>query len=66
MSKTLATVKELSEFIRCSTDNVYRKVSEGKLPHLKYGGIIRFDPDQYPGLQEFLDTRSIEKKSPSL
>ena len=49
MSKKLITVSELAKFMKCSTDSIYRKVKDNKLPHINFAGMIRFDPDQIPG-----------------
>ena len=63
--KQLANVKELASFLRCTTDSVYRNVADNKLSHLKYGGIIRFDPDQYPGLEEHMKANKVLKEKTS-
>ena len=49
MQKELITVEQLAKFMKCSPDTIYRKVRANKIPHVNFGGIIRFDPDQIPG-----------------
>ncbi len=42
----LWTVSETARYLRVSTSWVYREVAAGKLPACRFGGNIRFEPDQ--------------------
>lgn len=40
----LWTVAQTAKFLQVSTSWVYRSVERGELPHLKLGGLVRFQP----------------------
>ena len=41
--KNLLTVKEVAEYLKLNEQTVYDRVKEGKIPHIRIGGSIRFD-----------------------
>jgi excisionase family DNA binding protein len=47
--KRLLSVEELSELLGQSADSIYRARKAGRLPYLKFGGQIKFDPKELIG-----------------
>lgn len=43
--ESLWTVADVAAFLKASRRWVYQRVESGELPHLKLGGLIRFDPE---------------------
>jgi excisionase family DNA binding protein len=41
----LWTPDDVAEALRCSRTTVYRMVEEGKLPSVRVGRLLRFDPN---------------------
>jgi excisionase family DNA binding protein len=44
--KNLLTVKEVSEILSISVHTAYKWAESGKLPAVKLGYMLRFDPDR--------------------
>ncbi len=44
--KNLLTVKHVSEMLSISVHTVYKWAENGKLPSIKIGYLLRFDPDR--------------------
>jgi excisionase family DNA binding protein len=53
--KGLLTVKEVAELLRCHVMTVYDWVAIGKLPHVRMGSRIKFDPHS---IADWLEKRS--------
>lgn len=51
MSK-LITAKELAEMLHVKTRSIYQMVYRSQLPHIKFGGTLRFDPEE---IQAFIN-----------
>ena len=45
LRETLWTVAEVAEYLRVSVSWVYMHVQLSDLPHLRVGGLLRFQPD---------------------
>lgn len=45
-SERLWTVQETAKYLHVSTSWVYRATERGEVPHLKLGGLLRYQPDQ--------------------
>ncbi|TNF32492.1 MAG: DNA-binding protein [Deltaproteobacteria bacterium] len=43
-SARLWTATEVAEYLRVSRSWVYERAARGDLPHLRFGGHLRFDP----------------------
>lgn len=43
--KQLLTVKELAEVLRVHTQTIYEWMVNGKIPYIKLGRAVRFDPE---------------------
>jgi excisionase family DNA binding protein len=43
--RTAITVEELAEILTCSKKALYKMIQRGSLPHLRFGSMIRLDPD---------------------
>ena len=41
---TLWTVAEVAAFLKVSRSWVYHRLESGLLPHIRVGGLVRFDP----------------------
>lgn len=41
----LWTVKQVAAFLSCSESWVYGQCEAAKMPHLKMGGLLRFEPE---------------------
>ena len=55
---TLLNVKELSKRLSIKPSTIYAWVSQGKIPHVKIHGVIRFIPEDIEGwLQSFRKDR---------
>ena len=48
----LLTVKQVAQMLAVSTKTIYQMVSEGTIPYLRLGNIIRFEAE---AIQEFLN-----------
>lgn len=46
VNRSLLTLKELSSFLQLHPTTLYRWVAEGKIPHLKFNGLLRFELDK--------------------
>ena len=44
-SEHLWTAMDVAEFLRVSRSWVYLHTSNGELPYLRVGGLVRFDPE---------------------
>jgi len=44
MAKRLLTVSEVSAYLGISRDTVYTQVSQRKIPFVKIGRLLKFDP----------------------
>lgn len=44
--KTLLTIDDVAAYVNVSTNTVRSWVKAGKLPYLKAGQLLRFDPDE--------------------
>ncbi len=42
----LVTINELAKLLKTSTSTIYTWVSQDRIPHLKIGKCLRFDPEQ--------------------
>lgn len=58
MQKRLLTPKDVAELLQISVRTLERWVAEGKLPAIRLGRLIRFDPDD---IRKFIDERKEEK-----
>ncbi len=54
--KGLLTVRELAELLSCHQMTLYGWAREGKLPHLRVGARLKFDPVE---VAEWLEWRSV-------
>jgi excisionase family DNA binding protein len=43
--RRLWTTEDVARFARISPRTVQRRVADGKLPAIRLGGVVRFDPD---------------------
>ena len=55
-TKKPLTVKEVADTLGCHIMTVYEWVKEGKIPHMRIGGRIKFDPG---ALAVWVDSRSL-------
>lgn len=46
MNKRLLTVQEVSQYTGLSVHSLYKMVSQRRIPFVKLGGALRFNPDQ--------------------
>lgn len=44
--KRLLTIAELSEFLRTPIGTIYHWISQKRIPYVKLGRSVRFDPEQ--------------------
>ena len=56
MMEELLTIEELSKLIKVSKSTIYRWTHEKYIPHVKIGGLVRFDPKE---IKKWLDKRKI-------
>ena len=54
--KKLLTIEETAEIIGFKVGSVYKLVCQKRIPYLKVGGALRFDPDE---LEIWLDKKKI-------
>lgn len=54
MVQKLLTVPEVAEFLGAARATVYAWCQQGKIPHVRVGDLIRFDPAE---LQTWLESR---------
>ncbi len=45
MSKNLLTIEQLSEYIGVKPSTIYQWTHYKKIPYIKLGSFVRFDPD---------------------
>jgi excisionase family DNA binding protein len=57
--KQYLNIAELSERLRVKRSTVYAWAEQGKIPHLKLGRLLRFDPDK---IEVWLQTQERESK----
>ncbi|MDA7887280.1 helix-turn-helix domain-containing protein [bacterium] len=43
MSKPFLTAREVSELLQCSLRQVRKQTTEGHIPHIKIGGMVRYN-----------------------
>lgn len=58
---SLWTVEDVAQYLRVAVQSVYRWVSQEKIPHLKVGGSLRFDPKE---IQEWLSKKPKRRGRP--
>lgn len=58
---TLMTVEDVASYLKVAVQSVYRWVSQEKIPHLKVGGSLRFDPNE---IQEWLRNKPKRRGRP--
>ena len=46
MSNSYMTVKQLSEYLTIQSSTLYSWVAQGKIPHVRIHGLIRFRPEE--------------------
>ena len=42
--KRALKIEELAQILGCSKGKLYKMVGTGRVPHMKFGSMIRFDP----------------------
>jgi excisionase family DNA binding protein len=52
----LLSIEEIAEHLGVSTRHIRRLVSERRIPYIKWGHLLRFDPDE---VSAWLDERRI-------
>ncbi len=57
----MLTITQVSEFLHIKTSTLYAWVSQGKIPHVKIHGLIRFQPDK---IQQWLASFHTQKANP--
>lgn len=58
---TLMTVEDVASYLKVAVQSVYRWASQEKIPHLKVGGSLRFDPNE---IQEWLNKKPARRGRP--
>jgi len=58
--QSLLTVRDVAEILRVSISLIYKLAEANRLPHLKIGGLLRFDPDE---LCRYVATHAVEPHS---
>jgi excisionase family DNA binding protein len=43
--ETLWNAKDVAAYLKCSESWVYKEAEKGTLPCMRYGGLLRFEPD---------------------
>lgn len=54
--RTAWKLEELAELLSCSKGKLYKMVRTGRIPHVKMGTMIRFDPE---ATAAWIDTKTI-------
>lgn len=58
---TLWTVGDVAQHLQVAVQSVYRWASHDEIPHLKVGGLTRFDPNE---IQEWLSKKPKRRGRP--
>lgn len=61
MVPRLLTIQELSEWLKIPRGTLYNWVSEGRIPRVKLGGKLRFDPRE---IERWLEANTIRERGP--
>lgn len=57
--KPLLTISEVSELLHVAKGTIFNWVSARKIPFVKIGGCLRFDPDQ---IDQMIEAKSTQAK----
>ena len=60
MNKILINVKELSELTGLSVFTLYSWINQNKIPYVKVGRLIRFDPRK---IEKWIEGNTVEEKN---
>ncbi|MDA8045683.1 MAG: helix-turn-helix domain-containing protein [Actinomycetota bacterium] len=62
-SAQLLTIEQLAEQLATSIRHIRRLVAERRVPYIKVGGLVRFDPAE---VQEWIDQRRVAGRRPAV
>lgn len=57
MQKRYLSIKELSEYINISVNTIYSWVWQKRIPHVKFGRLVRFD---LKAIDELVGEKNVE------
>lgn len=55
----LLDINQLVEMLNIKKKTIYKWVRQRKIPYIKLGGLIRFDPEE---IEKWIGSKKVEKK----